>query len=125
MTYRTTRNQTTLEDTSGVLTSREFFRRTVRSQTLETDRLGVAKTELEQPKAAEYLADATLMPTSVTAGIPGTFGSNPIPYDLAELRALGAIGETTAWTVGQYVVLGDGSSAYWDGDSWEAGTAPA
>ena len=100
MTYKTMVNHTTLEDTSGVLTSREYFKRTVRSQTLEVDRLGVAKTELEQPKAAEYYAGDTLMPTSVTAGVPGSFDSNPIPYDLAELQDLGAIGETTAWTIG-------------------------
>ena len=30
---------------------------------------------------------------------------------------------STAWTTGQYAVLGDGSEAHWDGDSWEAGRA--
>lgn len=65
-------------------------------------------------------------PTSVTAGTPGSF--NPaeatVPYDLSDLQALGAIGETTAWTTGQYVVLGDGTNAYWDGSDWASGEAP-
>jgi hypothetical protein len=66
-----------------------------------------------------------LEPTGVTPGTPGSFtpaGSTP-PEDLTALQALGALGETTAWTTGEYVVLGDASSAYWDGDSWESGTA--
>lgn len=66
-------------------------------------------------------------PTGVLANSPGTFtpsGSND-PPNLASLQALGALGETTAWTEGQYVILGDDSHAYWDGDSWEEGEAPA
>jgi hypothetical protein len=61
--------------------------------------------------------------SDVTAGAPGSFTGGR-PYNLTDLRAQGALGETTAWTTGQSVALQDGSSAYWDGNSWEAGTAP-
>jgi hypothetical protein len=47
------------------------------------------------------------------------------PGILSSLQLLGAIGQTAAWGAAEYVVLGDLSKAYWDGDSWEAGTAPA
>jgi len=47
-----------------------------------------------------------------------------IPADLDELQTLGDLGESIAWGTDQYVVLGDGSEAHWDGDSWEAGRAP-
>jgi hypothetical protein len=64
---------------------------------------------------------------SIIAGDPATF--TPVnatrPADLTELQSLGALGQTTAWTGGQYVLLRDGSSAYWDGDSWNLGAAPA
>lgn len=66
-------------------------------------------------------------PQGVIPGAPGAFyplGAD-VPADLSALQALGALGETDAWTEGQYVVLDDASNAYWDGDSWEAGTAPA
>lgn len=65
--------------------------------------------------------------TAITAGTPGTLSpaNGNRPADLTALQALGAVGNTTAWTTGQYVVLGDGSDAYWDGNSWEDGRAPA
>lgn len=65
--------------------------------------------------------------TGITAGIPATYV--PVdatrPYNLGNLTSKGALGNTTAWTTGQYVVLGDGSHAYWDGNSWELGEKPA
>jgi hypothetical protein len=65
--------------------------------------------------------------TAITAGIPSTYTPTNAtrPLSLGALTALGALGNTTAWTVGQYVVLGDGSEAYWDGNSWELGRKPA
>lgn len=60
--------------------------------------------------------------TDVTAGTPGSF-TGGTPGSLAALQTIGALGETTAWTTGQYVVLGDASQAHWDGDSWAAGAA--
>lgn len=66
---------------------------------------------------------APIPATGVIPGTPGTF--QPLgcdtPADLAELQGLGALGETTAWTTGQYVVLGDSSNAYWNGTAWVAG----
>jgi hypothetical protein len=65
--------------------------------------------------------------TGITAGIPATYTPTNAtrPYTLGALAALGAKGNTTLWTVGQYVVLGDGSEAYWDSNSWELGRAPS
>lgn len=65
--------------------------------------------------------------TGITAGIPATI--TPVnatrPADLGALTLAGALGNTTAWTSGQYVVLGDASEAYWDGNSWEQGRKAA
>jgi hypothetical protein len=74
--------------------------------------------------------------TGVTAGTPGSFAPADalIPRTLADLKADPVVGDagtakpSTAWTVGQYVVLGDGSFANWSGDptaSWKAGKATA
>jgi hypothetical protein len=64
---------------------------------------------------------------AIIAGDPATF--NPVnatrPADLAELQALGALGNVGEWGAGQYVILRDDSHAYWDGDTWVAGNAPA
>jgi hypothetical protein len=68
-----------------------------------------------------------ILPTGVTPGAPGSFTpvGAELPESIGGLRFRGALGETAAWTVGQYVVLDDASHAYWDGDSWEVGEAPA
>jgi hypothetical protein len=63
--------------------------------------------------------------TGATAGTPGTFtpsGSAP-PANLAAMGSITA-SPTTAWTTGQYVVLGDSSDAFWDSSQWTAGQAP-
>lgn len=69
---------------------------------------------------------ADIVPTGATAGAPGAFtpaGAN-LPDTLADLQASSIVASpATAWTAGQYVVLGDSSHAHWDGDSWEAGAA--
>lgn len=64
-------------------------------------------------------------PTGATPGTPGSFtpSGSTLPYDLGDLQALGDLGETTGWTTGQYVVLGDGTNAYWDGSDWASGEA--
>lgn len=65
-------------------------------------------------------------PTAVSAGSPGAWTpATQAPNNLTQLRSLGALGQTVAWTVGQHVILDDTTHAYWDGDSWEAGNAPA
>jgi len=64
--------------------------------------------------------------TGATAGSPGSFtpsGATPAA-DLAGLNACTA-DPTTPWTEGQFVTLGDGSQAHWNGSSWSAGPAPA
>lgn len=62
--------------------------------------------------------------TGATAGTPGTFtpaGSN-VPYGITDLGGVVA-SPLTAWTTGQHLVLGDGTHAFWDGNSYEAGEA--
>jgi hypothetical protein len=64
-------------------------------------------------------------PTGATAGSPGTFtpaGATP-PADLADMAGIVA-SPTTAWTTGQRVVLGDATTAHWNGTTWVAGAAP-
>lgn len=62
--------------------------------------------------------------TGATAGSPGSFtpiGSST-PNNLALLDDVTA-SPTTAWTTGQYVLLGDNSRAHWNGSDWAAGAA--
>jgi hypothetical protein len=62
--------------------------------------------------------------TGADAGIPGSFTpSGSSAYDLAAMATVTA-NPTTAWTSGQYVVLGDTTRAYWDGTAWVTGTPP-
>jgi len=65
--------------------------------------------------------------TGITAGTPATLtpSNGTRPASLAALTDLGALGNTTAWLAGQYIVLRDGSEAYWDSNSWEQGRKPA
>ena len=60
--------------------------------------------------------------TKATAGTPGSFAGG-IPGGLTVLQALAALGNTTAWTTGQWVILGDKSLAHWDGAAWAIGKA--
>jgi hypothetical protein len=60
--------------------------------------------------------------TQATAGTPGSFNGTP-PTNLAGMTSVTAV-PTTAWTTGQYVVLGDASHAHWDAAAWAAGEAP-
>ena len=62
-------------------------------------------------------------PLIAVPGAPGKVHTVP-PDDLNAAIAIGALGNTGAWTTGQYVVLGDASEAYWDGTTWKAGKAP-
>ena len=61
--------------------------------------------------------------TSVAPGQPGYWlpATAPIPQDLSSLQALGSLGSAAPWYVGEWVWLGDGSDAYWDGAAWVAG----
>lgn len=66
--------------------------------------------------------------TGATGGVPGAFvpGGATVPYDITVLRAVLPAGPSpaTAWTSGQYIVLGDGTQAYWNGTAWVQGAAP-
>ena len=66
-------------------------------------------------------------PTGATAGTPGSFSpaGSQSPFTLAQLRAWAPTPSPgTAWTTGQRVVLGDGTTAHWNGTTWVAGNAP-
>ena len=74
---------------------------------------------------ARPTAWSNIVPTGATAGTPGNWtptGANP-PDIFAKMTGLTA-SPATAWTTGQYVVLDDGSHAYWNGTTWIAGNAP-
>ena len=62
--------------------------------------------------------------TGATAGTPGTFTPTGAvkPANLAGLAGVTA-SPATAWTVGQSVILGDGSAAHWSSTAWVAGAA--
>lgn len=65
--------------------------------------------------------------TAITAGIPATI--TPVngtrPLNIEALTNAGALGNSASWSAGQYVVLRDGSEAFWDGNSWEVGRKAA
>ncbi|QPB09614.1 major tail protein [Streptomyces phage Spernnie] len=62
--------------------------------------------------------------TGATAGTPGSFTptDSVAPANLAAMASVIAT-PSSAWTAGQNVILGDASTAHWDGDSWESGAA--
>ncbi|MFD7677533.1 hypothetical protein [Streptomyces sp. NPDC060187] len=62
--------------------------------------------------------------TGATAGSPGSFtpDGSEVPANLAAMASVIAT-PSSAWTTGQRVILGDASTAHWDGDSWESGSA--
>ena len=69
-------------------------------------------------------ASKPVTPTGVTAGEPGSFAPAcaTVPATITALRALGDLGQTTAWTTGQYVAIGSGN-VHWDGADWAMGIA--
>jgi hypothetical protein len=78
------------------------------------------------------IGGATVAITGVSAGTPGAFapGGATLPANLSALKADPVVGDAgtskpgTAWTTGQWVNLGDGSHAYWNGTAWAVGEAP-
>src|SRR5215471_8172690 len=68
------------------------------------------------------VATSIIVATGATAGTPGTFtpAGAQAPANLAAMTGLTA-SPATAWTTGQYVVLGDATSAHWTGTAWAAG----
>jgi hypothetical protein len=63
--------------------------------------------------------------TGTTAGTPATLtpANSYAPADLTDAETGFTATPATAWTSGQYVTLGDGSKAHWDGTAWVAGPA--
>lgn len=63
--------------------------------------------------------------TGATAGTPGTFAPAGAvrPTSIGGMTGVTAT-PATAWTVGQHVVLGDATKAYWNATAWVAGQAP-
>jgi hypothetical protein len=64
--------------------------------------------------------------TAVTPGAPAvlTPADASLPANLSALIALGDLDQSTDWTVGQYILLADGSHAFWSGETWAEGNAP-
>ncbi|WP_235547903.1 MULTISPECIES: carboxypeptidase-like regulatory domain-containing protein [unclassified Nocardioides] len=66
--------------------------------------------------------------TSVTAGNPGAFSPTGAvkPADLAAINADSHfdLGSAAIWAKNDYVVLGNGNNAYWDGSAWQSGKSP-
>lgn len=101
------------------------------------DHLYVVWTSIAPPPVTDGCVPLVQPPpiaiTGVTAGTPGEFapGNATLPVNLAALKADAVVGDsgtskpTTAWTVGQYVVLGDSSQASWNGTAWVAGAVAA
>jgi hypothetical protein len=76
--------------------------------------------------AVTPLGDTVITATGADAGAPGEFTPTgaAAPADLAALQAGSIVANpATAWTTGQYVVLGDATNAHWDGSAWVAGIA--
>jgi hypothetical protein len=63
--------------------------------------------------------------TGATAGTPGTWtpAGSEAPDDFTKMDTITAVPQT-AWTTGQFVKLGDGTSANWQGTAWASGVAP-
>jgi hypothetical protein len=68
---------------------------------------------------------ADIAPTGATAGEPGVFtpAGALTPQHFADLSGITA-SPATAWTAGEFVLLGDGSHAYWNSTAWTVGIAP-
>jgi hypothetical protein len=63
--------------------------------------------------------------TGATAGTPGTWtpAGAEAPDEFTTMDTVTA-SPATAWTTGEYVVLGDGTFANWAGAAWQSGVAP-
>lgn len=124
LTGGTTPNVTTATTTSGVSSTAGPLLTSLDAN----DHLHVQYTTVAPPAAGCSCAASGPAATGATAGIPATItpaDSYP-PETFAILTSTQPLTATpaTAWTTGQYVLLGDGSKAYWNATAWVAGTAP-
>jgi hypothetical protein len=74
--------------------------------------------------AGDWSTPGAVTATGATAGTPGTFtpAGSLAPANLAAMTGITAT-PATAWTVGQYVTLGDASKAHWSSSAWAANPA--
>lgn len=88
------------------------------------DHLNLEVTTVAPPEPTCGATALGVPATTATAGIPATLApANSYPPEtFAEIGALVA-SPLTAWTTGQYLLLGDGTKAHWDGTQWVAGAA--
>jgi hypothetical protein len=91
----------------------------------EDDHLHLERVTVAPPTSACGAIPLGTVATGATAGIPGTYtpANSYAPDALADMDSVTA-SPATLWTAGQYVVLGDGSHAYWTGTAWAAGESP-
>jgi hypothetical protein len=93
---------------------------------LSGDHLHIQYTDVAPPDPACTCIANGVPATGATMGAPATLtptNSYP-PDDLTDAATGFTASPATAWTSGSYVVLGDGSQAYWSGTAWTAGMAP-
>lgn len=91
------------------------------------DHLHVQFTTVAPPTASCDSTATGVKATSAAAGTPGTLtptDSYPPANFAALLAAPITASPTSAWTTGQYIVLGDGTFAHWSGTVWVAGKKP-
>lgn len=124
LTGGTTPNVTTATTTSGVSSTAGPLLTSLDAN----DHLHVQYTTVAPPAAGCSCSASGPAATGATAGIPATItpaDSYP-PETFAILTSTQPLTATpaTAWTTGQYVLLGDGSKAYWNATAWVVGTAP-
>ena len=89
------------------------------------DHLHMQLTTVAPPAPTCGAAELGSPATGATAGSPGTTtpANTYPPADLADAQTGFTATPTTAWTPGQYVTLGDGTTAHWNGTAWVAGVA--
>ena len=63
--------------------------------------------------------------TGAAAGEPGVWSPGNVkpPNSVDTLNTMGALGNTDAWTTGQYIVMYSQAPTYWDGAAWQEGVA--
>jgi len=92
------------------------------------DHLHVQYTTIAPPAASCDPTASGVKSTGATSGIPGALtpvDSYP-PANFTSLTSTHTLtaSPATAWTTGQYIVLGDGTFAHWSGTAWVAGKKP-
>jgi hypothetical protein len=89
------------------------------------DHLHMQVTTVAPPAVGVGAVALGVAATGATAGTPATLtpANSYAPADFTHIGGLTA-SPLTEWTAGQYVLLRDGSKAYWDGTQWVAGVSP-